>query len=384
MDLISNQDLPRNINDFQKQAKKKLSKSLYEYIASGTEDEQTLFENRAAFKNWYLRPRMMRPVGNLSARTNLFGQYLSMPCFVSPAGVQALCDPDGECATAMACRDVGIMYGLSQHSTRSIEQVAIATPDAILWYQAYILKDRSQTLRLVQRAKKAGYKGIFLTVDSVKFGYREADDRNNFNSLPSPHRLANYDESRAAFDQTYNAKQNNAWDQNTEQLFEQNVSWDDVRWLKEKGCGSLPLVVKGIMTAEDTLLAIAAGVDGVMVSNHGGRQLDGALASIDALPEVVQAAAGRVPVLLDGGIQRGTDVVKALALGATAVGIGKPVYFSLAVAGQEGVTHMLKMLKSEIETTMALCGTETVKDIDENLVSRHPNGMLVPYLRASL
>jgi (S)-2-hydroxy-acid oxidase len=377
-----------NLDDFQRIAKLKLPKALYEYLASGTDDEQTLAENRSAFKQWYLRPRMMRPVGNLSTRTTLFGRTSSMPVFVTPAGLHALCDPiHGECATAKACADVGIMFGLSQHATKSIEQVASAVPNGNRWYQAYILKDRSVTLRLVQRAVQSGYHGIFLTVDSVRFGYREADARNGFNALPPPHRLVNYDEGPGTsnLDQTYNAKVQKAWDQNTEKLFEQDVSWDDVRWLKEKGCSGLPLVIKGIMTSEDADLAIKAGADGVMVSNHGGRQLDGALASIDALPEVVAAVNGRVPVFLDGGIRRGTDVLKALALGATAVGIGKPVFFALAVGGQEGVERLLHLLKSELEAAMALCGVEKVEDITEKLISRHPSGSTsVSYIRASL
>lgn len=264
-----------NLDDFQRFSKQKLRKSLYEYLASGTDDEQTLAENRHAFKMFYLCPRVMRPVGNITTRTSLFGQVLNMPVFVSPAGVQALCDPDGECATAQACGDAGIMFGLSQHATKSIEDVATAAPSTNRWYQAYILKERSMTLNLVQRAVTAGYQGIFLTVDSVRFGYREADARNGFNALPHPHRLANYDQyngkdgseksSTSDLDKTYNAKTKKAWDQNSEQLFEQDLTWDDVRWLKREGCPSLPLVVKGIMTADDALLAIEAGADGIMV-----------------------------------------------------------------------------------------------------------------------
>jgi isopentenyl diphosphate isomerase/L-lactate dehydrogenase-like FMN-dependent dehydrogenase len=309
-----------------------------------------------------------------------------MPVFVTPAGVHALCDKDGECATARACEETGILFGLSQHSTRCIEDVAAAAPNGNNWYQAYILKDRSVTRRLVQRAAKAGYKGIFLTVDSVRFGYREADSRNGFNALPPPHRLVNYDDGEGShLDETYNSKNQKAWDQNTEQLFEQDMTWADVRWLKEEGCPNLPLVVKGIMTAEDAELAIEAGADGIMVSNHGGRQLDGALASIDALPEVVEAVAGRVPVLLDGGVRRGTDVVKALALGASAVGLGKPIFFALSIGGQQGVTQLLNMIKTEIESAMAICGVETVSDITRKLVTRHPSGgPAVPYIRASL
>ncbi|CAB9505584.1 Peroxisomal (S)-2-hydroxy-acid oxidase [Seminavis robusta] len=385
-----------NVNDYQIVAKTKLPKALYEYLASGTDDEQTLAENIQAFKHWYLRPRVMRPVKDLSTVVTLFGHTMKMPVFCSPAGVHALCEPEqGECATAKACEQMGILFGLSQHSTRSIEQVQEAAPNCLKFYQAYILKDRQLTLRLVQRAIRAGYQGIFLTVDSVRFGYREADARNGFNALPAPHRLVNYDEpntssvqstsnnsSGSSMEQTYNGAKHKAWDQNSELMFEQNLSWADVRWLKDQinaiagqhHSRPIPLIIKGVMTAEDAQLALQAGADGIMVSNHGGRQLDACLASIDALPEVVDAVAGRAPVLLDGGIRRGTDVVKALALGATAVGIGKPMFFALAVEGQQGVLNTLQMLQQETQAAMALCGCRSVDEITRQLVTRHPNG----------
>jgi len=186
-------------------------------------------------------------------------------------------------------------------------------------------------------------------------------------------------------DATYNAKAHKAWDQNSELMFEQNLTWEDCKWLKRSCCQDVPLIIKGIMTAEDAYLALEAGADGIMVSNHGGRQLDSCLSSIDALPEVVQAVAGRVPVLLDGGVRRGTDVVKALALGATAVGIGKPMFFALAVGGEEGVVSLLEMLKREIEAAMALCGCKTVADITPKHIVRHPAGAFSGrYIRSSL
>lgn len=419
-----------NLNDFQLLAKKVSSKDLYEYLASGTDDEQTLKENIIAFKRWYLRPRVMRPVGKITTKTNLFGHTVSMPIFCSPAGVHALCHPtEGECATAKAAVKAGIMFGLSQHSTRSIEEVAASVRyrtnanndnnnhrnDALLFYQAYILKDRHRTESLIRRAVDAGYKGIFITVDSVRFGYREADARNGFSALPPPHRLANYDHVDTStsndnsnnkndstlsttantntinttgklLEETYNSKQEKAWDQNSEQMFDQNVTWDDIAWIKGIA-PDLPLVVKGIMTGEDAELAIAAGADGVMVSNHGGRQLDGALATIDALPDVVQAVAGRVPVWLDSGVRRGTDVIKALALGASAVGIGKPLFFALAVGGESAVSYMLQLLQTEIEAAMAICGIERIEDITPNLVTRHPthyHSDTRTYLKSSL
>ena len=355
------QDFCFNVNDFQILAKQRLPKDLYEYLASGSDDEQTLSENRLAFRRWFLRPRVLRSVGNINTRTVLrFGgvggsgsgggggggcEYpVAMPVFVSPAGVHALCDDEGECATVRACVKASILFGLSQHSTKSIEEVASAaaasrsSSSSLNFYQAYILKDRKRTLSLIHRAIRAGYKGVFLTVDSVRFGYREADARNGFNALPPPHRLVNYDDdvdvdtplavaaatidssssSSTTLDRTYNSQEKKAWDQNSEQMFEQNVTWEDVAWIKreilkeQQGKGLLPLVVKGIMTAEDAILAVQAGADAIMVSNHGGRQLDGCMAAIDLLPEVVRAVNGSVPVWLDGGIRRGTDILKAL------------------------------------------------------------------------
>ena len=356
-----------NVDDFQILAKKKLPKDLYEYLSSGSDNEVTLQQNRVAFDTrWYLRPRVMRPVGKLSTSTSLFGMDVSLPLFVSPAGVHALCSPQGECATARACARAGILMGVSQHSTRSIEEVAAAAASCTssltatssqdpspLFYQAYILKDKMRTLSLIHRAIRAGYKGIFLTVDSVRFGYREADARNGFNALPPPHRLVNYDHdddfeehvhqhqqyasdktvdrkvTRPSLDETYNSQKNKAWDQNSEQMFEQDVTWEDVTFIKSeirnmaKKAGLTkvpPLVIKGIMTGEDAVLAIEAGADGVMVSNHGGRQLDGCLATIDVLPEVVKAVKGRVPIWIDGGFRRGTDILKALGTCATIIG----------------------------------------------------------------
>ena len=245
--------------------------------------------------------------------------------------------------------------------------------------------------------------GVFLTVDSVRFGYREADARNGWNALPPPHRLVNYDEEVASKSPGSRKKwlapeasvvgkskiydgEEDAWDQNTEQLFEQNPTWDDVRWLKREACRDLPLIVKGIMTAEDAIEAVKAGADGVMISNHGGRGLDGALATIDVLPEVVEAVGGKVPILLDSGIRRGTDVLKALALGATAVGIGKPVFFALAVGGEDAVVNLLEMIKRETEAAMAICGCETVADVGKILITRHPSGggRVGRYIRSKL
>jgi len=250
-------------------------------------------------------------------------------------------------------------------------------------------------MELIHRALRAGYQGIFITVDSIRFGYREADARNQFTTLPPPHRLVNYDDyvavippgvsssitqrssstSSSADEQrnlakVYNSGQEKAWDQNSEQMFEQDVTWEDITYIKNEILGpqNIPLVIKGIMTAEDTELAIQAGADAIVVSNHGGRQLDGAMASFDALPEVVRAANGRIPIWLDSGIRRGTDILKALALGASAVGIGKPFFYALALGGEDCVSYLLELLHTELEAAMAICGIESISDITQDLV----------------
>lgn len=382
-----------NVHDFQVVAKEKIpSKALYEYIASGSDDEQTLQQNRAALKLWYLRPRVLRPVARISLvppRRNcgslFFDQHgdcmMKAPLFACPAGVQCLVNPDGECATARACAKEGILFVHSQHATKSIEEVTAATPSTMLkWYQLYILKDRELTKSLLHRAVQAGYKGIFLTVDSPRLGFREADARNGFDALPPPFRLANYPTSK---EKTYNKREHSAWDQNSEQLFDQNYSWDIIGWIKSY-C-PLPVIVKGIHTSEDACLAVEAGADGVMVSNHGGRQLDGVLPTIDILPEVVKAVGGRIPVLVDGGFQRGTDILKALSLGATAVGIGKPIFFALAVGGETGVRRLFQLLKQELEAAMALCGCSSISEITPDITTRHPSGApVVKYERSML
>lgn len=417
-----------SVKDYKTIAKLKLPKAVFEYLSSGSDDEQTVSENYSAFKTWYLHPRcLVRPLQNLSTTItiqfhqtstttiscdypeHIRNQTLQLPLFISPAGVHGLFEPkNGECATARACAKKGIMFGLSQHSTRTIEEIGqLATnlqhqhqqyqqtdcsKPLIWWYQAYILKDRSITIDLIERAVKAGCYGIFITVDSVKFGYREADVRNEFNSLPKPHRLVNYDKygssdsnrtemSRSHLDKTYNGKQYQSWDQNSELLFDPNVTWDDIRWIKcNTACRYVPLVIKGIMTPQDAIHALSIGcADGIMVSNHGGRQLDGCLATIDALPSIVDAVrlyeksrnANRFvqqpfPIWIDGGIQRGTDVLKALGLGATAVGIGKSMFYGLASNGQQGVEHVISMIHTELQTAMALTGCCAISDVNHN------------------
>ena len=365
-------DAVHNVDDFQRLARDALERPLYEYLASGSGDEVTLRENRAAFGRYALRPRALRPVDALSTACELFGNELALPVFASPAGVHSLVDGEGERATARACGRAGTLFGLSQHATVCIEDVAAAAPAAHRWFQSYLLKDRAATLDLVRRAVAAGYRGVFLTVDSVRFGFREVDARNNFCALPPPLTLANYVATPPAGEAAWEAREHKAWDQNSEALFDTAASWDAVSWLREELDPSIPLVVKGVMTGEDAALAVAHGADGVYVSTHGGRQLDNTLGALDALPEVAAAVPAGTPVLLDSGVRRGTDVVKALALGATAVGVGKPLFFSLAVGGERGVDKLFEILAEETRVAMALTGCASLADVSADVVCARP------------
>lgn len=316
-----------SLDDFQEAAREALGVPIYEYVASGTDDEQTLAENRAAFKRCFLRPLMMRNVSDIDTSCSFFGDRATMPIFISPAGVHKVVDPEGECATARAARDAGIIMGVSQHATTCLEDVAAAAPDGNRWFQTYIMRDRYITADLIKRAEKSGYSAIVLTVDSVVFGSREADARNGFDGLPSHLCLANYNKYGDRV-QNWDDREEAAWDQNTEKLWEMNLSWDvDLKWLRS--VTRLPILVKGVLRGDDASRAISAGADGIIVSNHGGRQLDGCLSSFEALPEVVEAVRRHTrggddfPVLLDSGVRRGTDVLKALALGAKAVLLGR-------------------------------------------------------------
>jgi isopentenyl diphosphate isomerase/L-lactate dehydrogenase-like FMN-dependent dehydrogenase len=417
-----------------------LSRAILDYIASGSGDEVTLRANRQAFFRYALRPRVFMGNSRCLDATNAWmtprrnpqqlavdlsvavlprfsGHRIALPVYVTPAGVHGLVSPPteaaasftGESATARACVRANTLMCVSQHSTQTLEQVAAAFADAkqqdaqtlsLLFYQLYILQDRRKTLQLLDRAL-AQYQGIIVTVDSIVFGTREADIRHNFNALPPPHRLVNYDDdvhhapaskqflpgtsAQAAAAKRVNSE--DGWDQNSELMFDQHVTWHDIAWLKryidQKTAGRVPLIVKGIMTREDAVLALDVGhVDAIIVSNHGGRQLDSCLGALDALPEVVQAVQGRVPIYLDGGIRRGTDVIKALALGATAVGIGKPIFFALACQGQAGVENIFRILQSELVAAMKLCGCQSIeRDVigNRNLVTLFPTNHQSPW-----
>ncbi|XP_073003705.1 glycolate oxidase 3 isoform X2 [Typha latifolia] len=307
------------------------------------------------------RPRVLIDVSNIDMTTTVLGFKISMPIMIAPSAMQKMAHPEGELATARAASAAGTIMTLSSWSTCSVEEVNSTGP-GIRFFQLYVYKDRSIVRQLLRRAERAGFKAIALTVDTPRLGRREADIKNRF-TLPPSLTLKNFEElDLGKMDKTndsglasYVAGQ-----------VDRSLSWKDVKWLQT--VTSLPIVVKGVMTAEDARLAIEAGAAGIIVSNHGARQLDYVPATISCLEEVIKGAQGRVPVFLDGGVRRGTDVFKALALGASGVFIGRPVLFSLAVDGEAGVKKMLQMLRDELELTMALSGCTSLKEITRNHV----------------
>jgi isopentenyl diphosphate isomerase/L-lactate dehydrogenase-like FMN-dependent dehydrogenase len=341
-----------SVADYERLAEERLEPGAWAYLTGGSGDEWTLRENGAAFGRWTFRPRVLCDVSEISTATTVLGTAVALPVLVGPLAYQQLYHPDGECATARAAAAAGTVMAVSTFSTRSHEEIAAAAPGLVQWRQLYVFHDREVTREHLAGAAAAGCSAVILTVDTPRLAQRERDLRVGFeipSDLPLPY-------ARAAIG---TAAQNPA-DQFS--LLDASVSWRDLEWIASEG--QLPVVLKGIVTAEDAELAVAHGAAAIVVSNHGGRQLDGAPATLDALPEVVEAVAGRVEVLLDGGVRRGTDVAKALALGARAVLVGRAPIFGLAAGGEEGVRHVLELLREELELALCLLGCTSPAELD--------------------
>ena len=355
---------PINIFEYESLAPKYLSQMALDYYASGAWDEVTLRDNRTAYEKYKLRPRMLVDVSQRNLSTKILGQLMKMPILIAPMAFQCLAHPEGELATARVAADHGITMVLSTMSTKSLEDVALATnvPQS-LWFQLYVHRDRFLTRTLVERAEAAGYQALCLTVDAPVLGVRERDRRNQF-TLPSGLELANLT-SMANLEIPETEEESGLFAYVANQ-FDPALTWQDLEWLQS--LTSLPVIVKGILRGDDAVRAVEHGAKGIIVSNHGGRQLDGAIATIDALPEVVAAVGNKVDVLMDAGIRRGTDILKALALGAKAVLIGRPVLWALAVNGETGVHHLLELLRNGLDVAMALSGCAKVENINPSLV----------------
>ncbi len=351
-----------NLADFERAAASRLPKMVYDYYAGGALDELTLRDIRSAYDRIPLWFHTLVDVSGRSTETTVLGERVSMPVLVAPTAFHRMAHPEGELATARAARAAGTIMIVSTLSNTDVEDIARTAPGP-LWFQLYIYKDRAATRDLVARVEAAGCGAILLTVDAPLMGQRERDVRNRF-SLPDGLSVKNL----LAAGQGTVARQSegSGLSAYVHDFLDPAISWRDVEWLR--GITSLPLIIKGLARADDTRRAVSMGASGIVVSNHGGRQLDTAPATIDALPYVVDAAAGRAEVYVDGGVRRGIDVIKAVARGARAVLLGRPVLWGLAVDGEPGATRVLEILRAEIDNAMALCGCPTIDDIGPDLL----------------
>ena len=367
-----------SVADMRRIARRRVPRGVFDYVDGGAEDERTLRANSDAFGGITFRPRILRDVSAVDTTTTLLGAPLPLPLVFSPTGFTRILDPEGELAVARAAARAGLPYSLSTLGTRSIEEVAAVSSGA-KWFQVYVWRDRGLVQELVDRSREAGYAALVLTVDNAVFGKRERDHRRGFTLPPQigpgtivdgalhpewtwrfvrsePIRFANVtgrevgDGSAAVNLHEYINTQ-----------FDPTMSWRDLEWLRDRWGG--PIVVKGVQTVEDAVLAAEVGVDAVMLSNHGGRQLDSAPTPIELVAPVTDAVGGRLEVICDGGVRRGSDIVKALALGARAVGIGRAYLYALGAAGERGVDHLVDLFTDDVRRTMALLGVASIADL---------------------
>lgn len=348
--------MPINLFEFEDIARARLPKEEYDYIAGGATDEISVDRNRRAFASWALRPRVLRDVSAVDLSTHVLGVKLDLPVLIAPCGGHKRAHPEGEIATYRAAAACGTVLAVSANSNTSFEDLAKAA-SGHLWIQMYPFRDKQLNQEWLDRAREAGYKAVVVTLDSQWPPKRERNIRNNYRRT----RGVNYPQANGETPRPAGRAGEGS---------DPAATWKDLEWIKS--ASDLPVVAKGVMTGEDVELCAEAGADGVIVSNHGGRHLDNTLATIEVLSEAVAAAKGKLEVYLDGGIRRGADVVKAIALGAKAVFIGRPLFWGLAVNGEKGVIRVLEILREEIEITMAKCGRPTVGSIDQTVVVKAP------------
>jgi 4-hydroxymandelate oxidase len=356
---------PVNLREFEAAAKAVLDPVFYDYFAGGAQDEVTLRDNERAFARRPLVPRVLRGADPPCLDVTVLGAEMTMPVLLAPTAFHKLAHPEAERATARAAAAAGVTMIAAMLSTIAVEDIAAEArkaatgPEPTLWFQLYVQPDLGFTEAIVRRAEAAGCRALVVTVDSPALGRHERNDRNDFHDLPPGVRCENLRELRGGETGSVRSV-----------VLSPEVSWRHIGWLRETF--DLPIVLKGVLHPVDARLAVEHGVDGLIVSNHGGRQLDTTPATLDQLPRLAEAVDGRIPLLLDGGVRRGTDVVKALALGAEAVAIGRPALWGLAVDGEDGVTRVLALLRRELENALALCGCASPKDIGPDLLQEDP------------
>ena len=350
---------PLNVADYERFAEETLDEASFGYFAGGAGDEHTIRHNLEAFDRWRLRPRVLVDVGSVTTSTTVLGEEISMPLLASPVAHQRMAHPDGELGVARAAAAAGTIMCVPTFAMATPAEITAAAPNGARWYQLYWHPDRGVTKSILDQAREAGSSAIVFTVDLPRLGRRERDLRTGF-VLDPDYRMGVYGSEFGDLGTLTPAT--------AAELVDPRLTWRDLEWLHETA--GLPVIAKGILTAEDAELAVSHGCGAVIVSNHGGRQLDRAVASLDALPEVVEAVGDRVEVLMDGGIRRGAEVAIALALGAKAVMIGRPVVWGLAARGEDGVRHVFELLRDELALALALLGCASPADLGRGHISR--------------
>lgn len=349
-----------NLDEFEAAAQQTLPKMTYDFIAGGAGDERSVVANRAAFGARALRNRVLVNVTERDTRIRLLGLDLPHPILLAPTALHRVAHPEGEAATARGAAAADALYTVSTATSTRLEDIAKAAPDGRRWFQLYHLGTREASEQLIAHAIGTGHRAIVLTVDVPLLGPRERDLRNQF-TLPDGVAMTHAYEPAWA---PPGDDRSRGW---ASPIASASLTWDDLAWIRSAARG-VPLLLKGIVRGDDARRALDRGVDGIWVSNHGGRQLDGAVATLDALADVVSAVGGRCPIVLDGGIRRGTDVLKALALGADAVAIGRPQLYGLAIGGAGGVQRVIELLRAELDLSMALVGAPSLADLVPDLV----------------
>ena len=381
-----------NVDDLRRIAKRRLPAGVFDYIDGGAEDELAMRANRDAYSSYEFSPRVLRDVSTVDTRSTLLGSAVPIPVVLAPTGYTRIADSQGELAVARAAQRAGVPYTLSTMATRSIEEVAAANRDGRRWFQVYVWRDRALVRDMVERSAAAGYEALVITVDTANLGRRDRDVRRGFALPPrlgldtiidgivhpgwtwrfvrsEPILFANVATSKHA-GQNYDGSRPIRLAEKVSSQFDPSLSWKDIEWFRSIWNG--PIVLKGVQTVEDAQLAVEHGVDAIALSNHGGRQLDSAPAILDLVRPVADAVQGRAEIICDGGVRRGSDIVKALALGADACMIGRAYLYALGAAGELGVDWVLEWLTGEVRRTMALLGVTSIDEINADHIRRRP------------
>lgn len=363
--------MPVVYEEWEEKAREVLEDSAYYYIAGGAGAGESMEANLEAFKKWKIIPRMFRNVEERDLSVELFGKKIPYPVLQAPIGVQSIIHKDGEIASAKASAELGVPYIASSAATTPMEEIAKAMGDAPKWFQLYWSKDPDITKSFIQRAEKAGYDALVITLDTAMMAWREYDLKHAYLPFLAGEGVGNYFSDPAFRSKLDDTPENNPtsaimyW---TQIFGNTTLTWDDLAFIRENT--KLPIILKGILHPDDAKLALKHNVDGIIVSNHGGRQVDGAISALEALPLIYEVTKGEIPLLMDSGIRRGSDIIKALALGAEAVLVGRPCMYGLAVHGEEGVKAVLQHLIADFDLTLGLAGLRSVEEIDSTIIMK--------------